>query len=292
MLQDTLFDNPVRQIEFIGCTGAGKSTLVRRILDEFRNRGITLMQRDDCVLGTLGLGWLSNHFIRTVCVDVASLAVCLLHWGRHRELFLFGIRRVLQLRVTWSEKIYLLRNFLKKIGIHELIRTHAPQSGIALIDEGALHAAHNLFVHVSARFTSKQLSTFTQLVPLPDVAVYIRQPDRVLIARTLERGHRRIPDLSYHSVERFIRQAVEVFEAMAAHPTIQTRLLLINGQENKVIAPDRNRSPLVHQALQLICRGVTQSAGGAMADDGAMCNRRKPTSQSVDCRKEQPCYPH
>jgi hypothetical protein len=103
-----------------------------------------------------------------------------------------------------------------------------------------LHIAHYLFVHVSIKPNLDDLETFIRLVSLPDVAVYIRQPETVLISRTRSRGHKRIPEGASALVNRFIRHSLAVFENLIDCSSLEDRLVIVNAGE--VIKPARNSS--------------------------------------------------
>ena len=61
------------QIELIGCTSAGKSTLAACIVASCRVRGIEVVKSDDFVLERVRLQWIRRRLARTVLMDVLSL---------------------------------------------------------------------------------------------------------------------------------------------------------------------------------------------------------------------------
>ncbi|MFQ5545231.1 MAG: hypothetical protein ACE5FE_04540 [Acidiferrobacterales bacterium] len=74
------------QIELMGCTGAGKSTLIRGMLEDCRAGGLVAWRGDDFALQQAGLTGLKDHLGRTLLVDLFSLFGCLLAWPHHRPL--------------------------------------------------------------------------------------------------------------------------------------------------------------------------------------------------------------
>jgi hypothetical protein len=76
------------------------------------------------------------------------------------------------------------------------------------------------------------VETFLRLVSLPDVAVYIRQPESVLISRTSKRGHKRIPENSSALVNQFIKHGLAVFDKLAECSSLEGKLLTVNGGES------------------------------------------------------------
>jgi hypothetical protein len=85
----------------------------------------------------------------------------------------------------------------------------------------------------------KDLENFVQLVSLPDVAVYLEQPESVLISRTKIRGHKRIRTNSSAPVHQFIHNSLAVFEKLIESSSLEGRLVIVN--EQKVVVPSREQ---------------------------------------------------
>ena len=249
--------NSYLHIELIGCTSAGKSTLSRSILQACRQQGLEILLGDDFVLKQVGLNWVKSHLPRTLLVDLLALFACIVTWPNNLKFYLFAAQLLFQLPIPQLEKLNLLRNVLKKIGIYEIIRFRGASRQIILVDEGVLQAAHNLFVHSAVQVKMENLATFTQLIPLPDVIVYLRQPESLLIDRTIKRGHKRIPDRSYSNVVPFIRQAVDTFDKLAQNPAVERKLLIVEGGQNVTVAASYQDNPLFGLALKIIQNGIT-----------------------------------
>lgn len=228
-------------IELIGCTSAGKSTLARDILRACRERDIELLMGDDFVLKQVRLDWVKGSLARTLLMDLLLSFVCLVTWQNNLEFCAFAGQIILRLPIGRLEKLNMARNVLKKIGVYEIIRRRGSDQQVVLVDEGTLHAAHYLFVHVSVPPNASDVATFARLAPLPDVAIYVRQSEVVLIERTLKRGHKRIPDCSYAKVEIFIKRAVETFDKLVEQPMIERRLLVVDNQRQHCIRPDEEQ---------------------------------------------------
>lgn len=254
------------QLELIGCTGAGKSTLARRI-QKAAAKGLAapdhngqprLVLGDDFVLSQFRLHWLRQPLLRKGALNLLGLLAALATWPDNRDFYRFAATILLRLPVGRFEKIQLFRNVLKRIGLYEIIRRRHHNNGsaagtpansaatIVLLDEGPLQTAHNLFVHVNnVSATPTDLATFAALVPLSDAIIYLRQPEQLLIHRTMARGHSRIPGSKPHrreetiseqappapapGVQHFIRQAVDVFEALVQEPHIANRVFTVDG---------------------------------------------------------------
>jgi hypothetical protein len=228
------------RIELTGCTSAGKSTLAGRILRICRDQGIDAWMGYDFVLRQVRLDWIKSRLFRGLLVNLISLSVCLVTWRNYLAFYRFAIRIIAQLPsgVAWFEKLYIGRDVLKNIGIYEIIRRRASGRQLVLLDEGTLHTAHYLFVHVSVEPDIQDLSTFINLVPLPDLVVYITESESVLIERTLERGHKRIPDRSYASTQRFIKRAVAIFDRLGQQSALEGRWMVVDSQRSNIVGQD------------------------------------------------------
>ncbi len=226
------------QVEFIGCTGAGKSSLIELILRTGQTHGRRLLSSHEYVLRRVWLGKITGRVMISLMVQILAAGACVVTFRRNRAFFLHAIRVIAGLPATvrYRERLKLARLVVKNVGVYEIVRRHCPADLIVLADEGTLHIAHSLFVHVSVAPDYAELARFAQLVPLPDAAVYLTASEPLLVERTLRRGHNRIPNLTYSDVERFVRSAVRVFDELARYPRIQDRLLIVeHGGESSVL---------------------------------------------------------
>lgn len=239
-------------IELIGCTSAGKSTLASHILQFCRDEGIDVSLGEDFLLDQFHLGRVGSSTARAVLINLISLPVALVNWGKYRHFYSFAFRTIIHLQISRREKLYLGRNILKSIGIYEIAHTRADDRQIILLDEGPLHSANALFVHVAVAPPEVELSEFVRVVPFPDAAVYLREREDVLIRRTLVRGHKRIRNGKRSEVEQFVHSAIAMFERLAQEPTVQSKLFIVNGRQ---VTPPRCDSgdPLQKFFLNIIC---------------------------------------
>ena len=240
------------QIELLGCTGVGKSTLADRMREANVGRGLRVVLGDELVLRRHRLNWVKPYLARTLLIDVLAAGACLATWRGHREFHHFATRVIFGLPTGWYEKLNLARNVLKKIGIYEIVKRYDAERQIVLVDEGTLHAAHNLFVHLRVEPDPADFETFLRLVPMPDVALLVVESESVVIERTLRRGHPRIPSGSRPDVERFVRLALELFERLAAHASVRERTLLLDRRHGGEIRPARGGAAPLEAARDLV----------------------------------------
>lgn len=224
------------QVELTGCTGAGKTTLANRIVKRGRERDIAVSLGTDFVLRQIKSGWVKSKLARTLLIDLAALIACSATLPRNIGSYRLAIKVILRLPQTVSrfEKLNLIRNAIKKIGIYEIICRFSNDEEIVLVDEGTLHAAHNLFVHALAEPDTKEFPNFVKQVPLPDVAIYVTQKKSILIERTIKRGHSRIPESSPELAERFIECAVGTFDRLMNQLVFEKKLQIYENGGNKI----------------------------------------------------------
>ena len=253
------------QIEFIGCTSAGKSTLVGAAIRACEQLGIEATLGNDCVLMWNRLSWARGYFVRRFFAELFAFFSCLRHWHKHRQFYRFAARMVLRLpaSVGWFEKLNTLRTVFRNIGIYEIVRRRGSEQQVVLLDEGTLHTAHYLFFHYSVGLDPNDLSTFVKLVPLPDVVIYLQQEPEILIKRTIRRGHRRIPDRSPTVTERFIRHTMATFERLTQASVINSKMLLVDSRQN-IHAPEDYRSDV---SLVMALNIIRSAVDFVVADD-------------------------
>lgn len=244
------------QIELIGCTSSGKSTLTKGMVQASREQGITTLTADDFVLKQIRLNWIKSHLLRTLLIHLVAFFACLVTWRKNIEFYQFAMRHLFHLPIAWLEKLYLFRNVLKKIGIFEIIRFRDTNQQVILVDEGVLQTAHNLFVHVSVHVKREQILTFARLIPLPDVIVYMRQSESLLLERVNKRGHKRIPNRSNGNVARFIKQAIATFDTLVQDPVVESRLLVVDSGQTFSTTANYQDDPSYDLALNIVRNGL------------------------------------
>lgn len=178
----------------------------------------------------------------------------MLTWRKNFELYRFVIEVILRLpaKVGFIERLRIARISARNIGIYEIVSRFAPEQQIVLADEGTLHIANYLFVHVSAEPNLVELEKFVRLVSIPDIVVYVKQPESVLITRTKARNHKRIPGGSSFLIKRFIQHSLAVFEKLEGSSSLESKLLVLNQGQNMNTVVDYTDNPLLAFARKII----------------------------------------
>lgn len=217
-------------VEIIGTTSAGKTTLARKMVQAGKNNGVEVFLSDDFMLEKVHLGWVKNEFTRRRLVEAVAFAVWLTCLARYKNFYDFVVREGQYTPGSWFYKLNRIRNVVRKIGIFEFIARKSEPGQVILVDnEGILQGVHNLFVHQDSLADLTKVPSYVNLVPLPDVILYLRPDEGVLVSRTLARGHARVGS-EQEKVVHFIKQATGVFDEMVKLPAVQEKLLVANGQ--------------------------------------------------------------
>lgn len=242
-------------IEIIGSTSAGKTTLAKKMVEVGVGKGTHVSLSDDFMLDQLHLNWVRNEFIRHRLVEAIAFAMLLTCLPRYRKFIDFVILEGRNSPGSWYYKINRIRNVIRKIGIFEFIARKSGSQQVVLADnEGILQGVHNLFVHQNSDADLAKIARYVELVPLPDVVLYLQQEEDVLISRTLARGHGRITG-AQDKVGHFIKQAVIVFNEMVKLPMLRGKLLIVNGQLNVQQNDKDSENAVFYRVIDLVQSG-------------------------------------
>lgn len=249
------------QIELVGCTCAGKTTLAKKMIEAGQALGIDVQLSDNFLLNCMRLNWIKQEFVQRRVIELWALLTCLMFVYKYRKLYklIFHICFLAPGSVLYRVK--LLRVSLKKIGMYEIIRRRSSEQQLILLDnEGVLQASHTLFVHVGSTKYTDHLVNFFNLVPLPDVIAYLRLPVPLLIERTNRRGHNRIPETANDKdVSNFISQTVHIFEEMQNYQRFADRLIVIDGEQKRILSGEDSLSPRLTKVAELILAGMSKT---------------------------------
>jgi len=246
-------------IEIIGSTSAGKTTLAKKMVQAGLENGTAVSMSDDFMLDQMHLNWVGNEFIRRRLVEAIAFAIALTRMSKYREFMDFVILEGRNSPGSWFYKINRIRNVIRKIGIFEFIARRSGSQHVVLADnEGILQGVHNLFVHQNSHADLGKIAQYVELIPLPDVILYLQQEEDILISRTLARGHGRVKN-TQDEVAHFIKQAVGVFNEMVKLPILQRRLLILNGELNVEYNGGDSENAVFYQVINLAKSGRTTS---------------------------------
>jgi thymidylate kinase len=239
-------------VEFIGSTGAGKSTVAAAV----QRRLAALAGVDtapDLVASLVGLPPLMKPLQRNLVSDLVGLPFFLSSLHRHREFVGFALLVLARQRFA-LQAANRVRSTIRKIGVYEVLKRHG-NGRIVLVDEGTVLSAHNLFVYTSRAYGAADLNRFASLVPLPEVIIYVRSPLATLMQRALERPDppREMRSRDRTLVELYVGRALAMFEALVEIPIIRKRVVVVDN-------PD-GRAGAAGPAVEEVVESILESAG-------------------------------
>lgn len=217
-------------VEFIGSTGAGKTSLISKIHHKLAQSTVVTTPFD-LIAAPLGLSGITHPTAQNLIQEFVGLPFFFGSLNRYRQ-FLSHTVRTFSYNTKFSiHTINNLRSLERKIGVYEITQRRS-RDRIILVDEGPILAAH-MFVFASSVVTSSEIATFAALLPLPDVIVYIKAPVDVLVRRTLKRPDppREMGGRDPVMTEKYVRSATAVFDQLTEAERIRSRLLIVDNPD-------------------------------------------------------------
>jgi hypothetical protein len=162
--------------------------------------------------------------------DAAALIPFARSLSTNREFASFSLDRLLKSGPSTFAKLNYTRNLIRKIGIYELARRRAGEAAV-LADEGTVLIAYQLFVYSDAAYSPADLERFAQLVPAPDLLIYVKAPVPTLIDRALSRSDQRreLAGIGRQAVGEKLHRADEMFDALTATEGLRDRVMTIEN---------------------------------------------------------------
>lgn len=218
-------------VEFVGSTGAGKTTLISEVKRRLAET-TDVTTSYDVVAAPLGLRGVTHPTAKNLIQELVGLPFFMRSLRRHQAFVVFTLKMLARQTVFTIFTINILRSLVRKIGVYEIIRRHEPHR-IILVDEGTVLTAHNVFVFSGAVYTVEEIATFASLIPMPDVIVYVRAPVDSLVRRSLRRTDppREMKSKDRAQIEAYIYRAVTLFEQLVNAQNLRSRVLIVDNPE-------------------------------------------------------------
>ena len=221
-------------VEFTGVTGVGKSTLVTVVKEMLVNQGFLAHDAYDFILAAYGINPTPNAQLKSILIDLIAFPSFVYHSFTTKQGFVLlhlAIKVITRDARTLWEILNLLRNFVKRVGVHLLLKKlcyRLDQFEFVICDEGILHVAHNLFVHQGIPPDPNEVLRFGRLISLPEIIVWVKAPKEKSVKCILQRGHSRV-DRSPAAARMFVNHGCCTFEALCENESIRNRLLIIDN---------------------------------------------------------------
>ena len=214
-------------IEFVGSTGAGKTTLASEVQHRLAEKA-QVVTSFELIAGLLGWRHVTNPTIRNLIQDLVGFPFFVRSLYQHRAYVVFALKTLARHTSYTLFTINYLRGIARKIGTYEIIRRYK-RDQIILVDEGTVLSAHILFVYTSTIYSQEDIENFASLVPLPELVVFINAPVDNLVQRTLQRSDapREMRSKNQKLVEKYINRAAKMFDQLSHTKEIRDRVLIV-----------------------------------------------------------------
>ncbi len=218
-------------VEFIGCDGAGKTTLSEMLVDPGL-LGRQAVAMADLLLDRPGLRGITHPTAANVVQEVCGLPFLLRSYSGRRDYLAFARRMHARYSQTTYDRLNGMRGIARRVGMYELARSRAADR-IVLSDEGTVLSAY-LFALTDVELDRSDVERFAELVPRPDRIVYVRASVASLVSRATARPDRRRQHIGKapSEVERTIRRTVDVFDLVAGSDPLRDRVLVIENDDD------------------------------------------------------------
>jgi O-antigen/teichoic acid export membrane protein/thymidylate kinase/energy-coupling factor transporter ATP-binding protein EcfA2 len=236
-------------VEFIGPTGVGKSTLISAVVRLLTAQGLRVGLADEVILRRFRLACPDLPKVQSAAVFALSLRpFCRYFLTRQgSQLSRMAVGSIMRGMGNPWIGANLIRNFIKRIGSHFLLeglRGRTSDYDIVIWDEGAVHAAHNLFVHNGTEPKAADIEEFGRMVPKPDALICVTAPIAQLAKVLLQRGHSRV-DATPLAANTFVERAQTTFKLLACAVALQGKVYQI---DNSWFADDQKETGILNRA--------------------------------------------
>jgi hypothetical protein len=192
-------------IEFVGCSGAGKTTVVEKVLAALSERNRTAASSTALIATATHTAWIRNLFLRNICLDFLLLPWLLLALKHHFRFCLFGLLQIVRNADSGLSVLQRVLSQLRNVAANELLRRLHPNPEFILVDEGTVCGVHNVLVYPNRAPATTAIQAYAKLVPKPDLIIHVNSPVQLALSRTKSRYD---PPLRFHSLcdrLRFVR---------------------------------------------------------------------------------------
>ncbi len=239
-------------VEFTGCSGAGKTSLARRVRELLRERTRPAIDTLRLVLGPK----LSQLLpARSVSTRTENVAVELLGWrrtllARRHHAACDGMVRswIREVSISRGEWLRLSRSWNRKLAVLASIAHCPAPPPVLLHDEGTVHFAMTLL----ARWPKHPFGTlerYLEAVPLPTYIVCVDASPARRLARLAHRSAEPVPDRDQAARDHFFERSCSVIESLCQHPLITPRLVRVANDQDDVTALNRAAHDITNRVI-------------------------------------------
>ena len=217
-------------VEFIGSTGAGKTTVINEVFHRLAKTS-QVTTSIDLATSMLGLRGVKNPTLQNLAMEFVSFPFFIFTLYKYNKFLRHTIKIFWRATGFSIQTIHNLRSLVRKIGMYEITKSPG-KNQVVLVDEGPVLAAH-MFVPAGNTYTPEEITRFTELLPLPDLIVYIRASVDTIIERTHRRADppREVEINNPDRMEAYIKRTVDLFDQITQADNLQPRLLVVESHD-------------------------------------------------------------
>ena len=235
-------------IEFIGAPGAGKTTLVPALTGFFAEQGIRAFTVVDaarpCASRTIAgkaVNQLAPIALRRPLLwqlfYYYSVLYRLKFIALHPRL-MWQVIRSQRKRPTAAEtrRRKVSYWFYRLIGYYEFLKVYSRPDEVLVFDEGFLHRVVQLFSSHVEKPSAQQIEAYVNLLPRPDLVIFIRAPREVCEQRLYSRGlWARLQEKDPAEVKQFVSNAHLAVNLAVAHAKNQGWTVVdVNNEQSEL----------------------------------------------------------
>lgn len=213
-------------IEFVGCSGAGKTTLVKMVAAELKARGYHAILSQEVVKSKTRTAWIRNDSLRNLILSFLLIPYFLIQKKSKPGLFAFANVCIKRYEKSFERKVSRKLSLMRLMGENFLIR-QLDDNRLIFVDEGIFGAAHNILVYVDSTPLPSEVSRFVETVPLPDLIVHVDVPIDIALGRTLQRPDPPLRNASNRDLKAFIAHGVKIFSELVKGEWLMNHTLTV-----------------------------------------------------------------
>jgi thymidylate kinase len=217
-------------IEFLGNTGAGKSTLVPILAQLLRDddrlvmsvaeavryyTAKTLAGRIVCALAPVAL---RGPLLRRAFSWFISRLHLVQFVIDQPRLIGYVVRSQLRRSIPWRHRWLIVGLYLQMVSEYHFVSSRSQPGDVLILDEGFVHRAVHMFVSESEQLDPDRVRQYLELLPQPQLVIWVRAPLDICLARIYDRGLQvRLKSRAASDVERFVTNSERVVNIAAQY---------------------------------------------------------------------------
>lgn len=226
-------------VEFVGSTGAGKSTLIRAVRQRLQETAVVTTPYE-LLASPIGLSHVQHTTARNLIQEILGLPFFLAGTIRHYAFVAVALRLLARQASFSVYSLNNLRSLVRKVSAHDLAHRQNPNR-VILVDEGTILFAHNVFVYSDTSYQHRDIEALARWLPLPNLVIHVRAPIDSLIARSVQRldPPREMRGKNTVQIEQYVASAAALFDKLTALPRLRDRVLRVDNLDTAAgVNPD------------------------------------------------------